>query len=182
MTAECWWCALGIAKIVQTARPHPLGCCYDCRVFACGGHAELDRYKGKWLCLQSAAQAAARGAGIAAPVAEDVAIASSLELEERLPAVAQATEEDRAFFFAGAAEGWLYEQPDRFRERGIHVTDPRLLGDALGIGRFIERNVRERLGAGEDLGGLERLLIRAAPRRPAVVLGMLGQLLTEAPQ
>jgi hypothetical protein len=156
-------------------------------VFACGGHAELERLRGKWLCLQSAALAVANGAGIGTSAPQPLAIDSSAELEDRLPAIAQATTEDRAFFRSGPGEGWLHAQPGRLQEeRQLHVGDPELLGDALGIARFIERTVRERAAAEEGDLHAARFLFRPEPRRaaggrPASVPGLLGELLAEAP-
>lgn len=188
MTAQCWWCQVGIAKIHPNAAPDPLGCCFDCCVFACGGHAELERYRGKWLCLQSAAQAVAAGAGVTTPDDGDLVIESSAEFESRLPAIAQATEDDRAFFYAGPAEGWLYALPERLHtERDIRIHDPRLLADALGIGRFIEAGLFD--WDDQERSVDQMLLLRpldshhaAGPRRRTVIPGLLGELLSEAPR
>lgn len=177
MPAECWWCRLGVAKMLPDVGSNPLGCCYDCQVFACGGHAELEQYAGKWLCLQSAAQAVAAGAGLTGSSRRELVITSPEELEDRLPVVAHATEEDRRFFLSGDGEDWLYREVPQRLEGDV---DARLLGHALGIGRFIDRFTREAAPAG--VRDFDLHLARPSSGRRGVVPGRLGELLEEAPR
>lgn len=171
MAALCWWCALGLPMIRNVTMTEPLGTCWKCHVFACGGHAEWDRGAGKWLCLTSAAQALAAGAGLA-EVEDDVAIRSTDELAYRLPALTVATEEDRRFFRSGAGEGWLGEQMQRLSdERGIEVREFFLFADAMGVARFVDHSPREPQVEG----------VAPPEGQTSVVPGLLGELVAEAP-
>jgi hypothetical protein len=163
VAAECWWCQVGVPQLSRVGTD-PLGCCFECCVFACGRHAEWDTGDGKWLCVESAAEALAAGAGLP-EVSTTTTIRSLEDFERRLPLIWGATAEHRGYYRHGEGEGWLGHARDRL---GLTEVDFFLLADALGVGRFVEESQQERV-----LG-----VTRVVP--PPVVAGLLGQLVRES--
>lgn len=169
MAAHCWWCQVGVAQMGNVGTD-PLGCCFECHVFACGGHAEWETGDGKWLCLSSAAAALAAGAGLP-DIRTSTRIASSEDFQRRMPATARATAKHRAYYRSGGGERWLGTTRGRLGRRAGIVEgelDFLVLADALGVARFAQESVNE-----SALGVLP-------VRPPLVVSGLLGELVLES--
>jgi len=95
----CWACANGVPSPVtatltfsgQYTIDDILGCCWECHVFSCSGHAERDADSGKWLCFSSVAKALAASAGIDDGEHVETRYASTKDFEQRLPVLAEST-------------------------------------------------------------------------------------------
>jgi hypothetical protein len=106
--------------------PDPLGTCFECSAFSCGGHAELDRGSGKWICFTSVAKAAAASAGVGTSP-KTLQLNSHVGFERRFPFLAGATVSHRSS---------AYEQLNS-RSRRTKASNRRLLADAVGVARAL---------------------------------------------
>jgi len=128
MAAVCCAHALGVAVVVDNAPgiPEPLGTCFECSVFGCAGHAEMDQGSGKWICFQSVASILAASAGIGTSKGELV-VRDHGAFEHRFPIVASHTVNHRQHAF------------DLLTSRGgtPDTGQRQLLADAVGVARAL---------------------------------------------
>jgi hypothetical protein len=161
MSAECYWCASGAEDVLNP----PLGACSDCWVFCCELHAERDTNIGKWQCFDGVAKLLSAAAGL--DETEDVdgpPIADPVQLAERFPRIAAATETERELWRGRSAE--LVEAarraaPDRMPDMMEADPEMALLAHAVGIVRhYLPPQDRLDLGteAPRPSGRLGRLL------------------------
>jgi hypothetical protein len=171
--AECWGCAIGIARVGALSSDHlldPLGVCWDCHVFGCRGHGERDAGAGKWLCSASVAKALAASAGLPDPAPPAIHLADSEDFERRFGGLASASKNDREYWRSGPGEGTLASYLERSYLRESTRWD--LLGDALGVGTFLlKRPVHE---------ARWRLDVAGGPAASQVLPPALVEILNEA--
>jgi hypothetical protein len=100
MGASCWGCAFGVTPLpipgTVTETADALGHCWQCSVFVCARHGELDRGSGKWLCTKCvAALAAGNQPKVKSPSTQVARLTSSTDFKRRFPFTFQASEPER---------------------------------------------------------------------------------------
>jgi hypothetical protein len=178
MAVQCWACAFGIATQGSVKPPFAapgdlLGACWECGVFACSGHAERARLKGKWVCFPSVAKALSTSAGLDDPdrAQEDLTMANSADFEQQFPSLQLATARYRSRWHRRQDE-LAARVMERFEQP---VSNTELLADAVGVGEFLLPEADETLRAFDETDGAEE----ARARPTALLPGRIGLLVME---
>lgn len=169
MAARCWGCEMQVVRVGTLPGRDPLGACWECHVFGCPGHARRDPGAGKFLCYPSVATALAASAGVD-EADERLQFRSTNDFERRFPELAEDSRRHRRYFRRADQMQWM-----RKVEAGApRKTDLELLGDALGVGKFLVSEVplplRHHLIDQRE---------RSAPH--AILSGRLADLVKDAP-
>ena len=152
MTAVCWGCHERLGGVPGLSLPRdPLGSCWECGVFGCDAHADKDRDSGKWLCLETVADALGRSAGLDLERAlpEELRFGDVEDYQQRLPVIFRSVREE--------AETGLVQR--QLAEEAAHrwdVRDRSLLTEAILLGALLVRPRLEESKRGVDIEGVER--------------------------
>jgi hypothetical protein len=135
--ASCWGCAFGITPLPTPAGVtdggDALGHCYQCSVFVCARHGELDLGSGKWLCTKCVASLAAGSQpGVQSLRFQISRITSSTEFKKRFPITFRAAQSERERSRVPKARGGALS-----RAANQQHINRQLLADAAGTVRFL---------------------------------------------
>jgi hypothetical protein len=182
MAAVCWAHAHGESVVVGDGPgiPDPLGSCFVCQVFSCGGHAELDLGTGRWICSHCLAKATAASSGVGAPT-RSLHVESHVGFERRFPLLARATHDHRDAAFDSL----------KARRKLPNVKNQRLLADAVGLahalrqGGYPEAHLATpksnlgRTARTDEARNLSNASFSLPTSRPPLFSGEFGQLLID---
>lgn len=141
MSATCYACTLGLARVGQRYEEDPVGNCWMCHVFACHGHGSIDRGKGKFLCSTTVQHGLAQSSGVTSFSGvnrheDEVPIFSGrAAFERRFPVIAAALAEAREFW--AYSDGPLQLVQRLSIERNLGTVDRDLAIDALALASYL---------------------------------------------